>query len=293
MTDKKFAWVALLHYDTAYFLGAIMLAFSLKKVKTKYDTVIMVTNDVPEQQIHALKKIYTRVIPIEYINIDKKLIKNYEESRFKDVFTKLQCLKLTEYEKIIMIDIDILVTKNMDHLFELNPPAAAIRSKMIPHGKVIPKELFIKNNQLIGGINAGVMLLKPEVAEYEAILKDITTEQDRFIQFKNPEQDYLSLRYAGKWTNLDFKYNYQIGLTDRIKLFKYTIHDAYCLHYSWRIKPWDLVQGKERKEKIENRIKENKIDFVYYDKWLDEYEKALKKFKKHGIDLDTLYKKRE
>jgi len=286
---SKYAWVALLHYNTPYFLGAIMLAFSLKKVKTKYDTLIMVTNDVPDNQIHALKKIYKKVMPINYVNIDKNIIKDYESSRFKDVFTKLQCLKLIEYEKIIMIDIDILVTKNMDHLFEMDAPAAAIRKGVIQNGQKIPKNLIVNNNRLIGGINAGVMLLKPSIDEYDSIMQDITIEKNRFMKFKNPEQDYLSLRYAGKWTNLDFKYNYQVGLTDRIKLFNYSIKDAYCLHYSWRIKPWDLVQSKDRREKIENRIKENKIDFIYYDKWLEEYNKAYKKFIKHNIDLDKLY----
>ena len=49
---------------------------------------------------------------------------NHREPRFEGVFTKLQVLGLTEYEKILLLDIDTLVVESMDGLFELPAPAA-------------------------------------------------------------------------------------------------------------------------------------------------------------------------
>ena len=52
---------------------------------------------------------------------------SFEADRFEHVFTKLRALGLVEFEKILMMDIDLLVTSNIDDLFQMRAPAAMKR----------------------------------------------------------------------------------------------------------------------------------------------------------------------
>lgn len=40
------------------------------------------------------------------------------ETRFSETWTKLRAFALTQYEKVILVDSDMLIRKNMDELFE-------------------------------------------------------------------------------------------------------------------------------------------------------------------------------
>ena len=278
---SPYAYVALLMGDSPYFLGALIFGYSLRTV-SQYDVVIMVTPDVPAKQKEILKEYYI-VIEIDFVQVDKALIKDYDTNRFRDVFTKLQCFKLTQYQKIIMIDIDMLVIKNMDHLFDLPAPAASLRRIDLPQGKPIPKSLIVKNGKLVGGINAGLMLLEPNIDEYNDMLNDIKKAKNR--QFKFIEQDYLSQRYADKWTNISFIYNFQFGLTDRAK--KYDPNDIYNLHYSSRLKPWKIIYKPEETWKW---INEEQQTVPYYKLWMNTYDQLNKIYLSKNIDINKLYK---
>jgi len=280
--DKKYAYVCLLMQNSPYFLGALVMGFSLINSKTKYDCILMVTPDVPNIQKKLLSE-YFIIKEIDYVEIDPALVKNYDTNRFKDVFTKFQVFEFDIYDKIIMLDIDMLVLKNMDSLFELTAPAASIRNHEIKHKKHIPTELIVKDSKLIGGINAGLMLLKPSKLEYESIMTDIKNANMR--SYKNPEQDYLSLYYAKNWTQIDFKYNFQFGLLNRSN--KYKLADVYNIHYSSRLKPWKLVYDYDT---TINWIKEVGYDMQYYTIWFEYYQKLKAEImSEYEVDIDNVY----
>jgi hypothetical protein len=275
------AFVMLLMGNSQYFIGALITGYSLQQTNTIYDVVILVTPDVPEYQKQILRKVYDHVIDIDYAIVDKKIIKDYDNNRFRDVFTKLKLFTLIQYKKIIIMDIDMLVQKNMDHLFELKAPAACLRSHDLAHGEKINKNLIVDvDNKLIGGINGGLMLFEPNMKEYDAMIEDLQDAGNRV--FKYIEQDYLSLRYADKWTNISFLYNFQFGLTDRAK--KYKNSDVYNLHYSSHIKPWQLI--------YETKYMERKIDDYntnYYNIWMSLYKNIKKMFNIEPVYLEYTY----
>ena len=51
--------------------------------------------------------------------------------RFAKVFTKLRVLSLVQYAKILLMDIDLLVTESIDELFELEAPMAMVRGPKV------------------------------------------------------------------------------------------------------------------------------------------------------------------
>lgn len=285
----KYAYFALLYGNNEYFLGALLLGFSLMKVKTKADVILLVSNDVPKKQRKILSE-YFKVVEIDYISMNINNLSN-RNSRFQNIFTKLRAFEFEEYEKIMLIDIDMFVLKNMDHLFELDAPAASSRKENIKHGeKIDPNSIYIdkKQNRVRGSINAGLMLLEPGKEELGKIIREINGKMP--YKLKNPEQDYLSYRYREKWTNLDFSYNCQFSMKGIMEKFNYSVHDIHNLHYSWILNPWELVL--DDKEKIMFILKKQKRDITYYTLWAHHYRLVRRVINnKYGVDIKELFPK--
>ena len=217
--NNRYAYVTVMYGNNIYLTGALVLGYTLVKANVSHDRVILVTPDVSMQYRSYLEKFYNKIIQIDYVYASKEIFAN-ENTRFRDVFTKLQCLSLIQYNKIILLDLDMIIVKNMDHLFQLDAPAACLKRYYISYGKKIPANMICNGKNLVGTINAGLMLLKPNQTEWENIQKDIA-QDTQIAKYKYPEQDYLSLRYCNKWTSITFNYNYQFGLTRRVKKYRY------------------------------------------------------------------------
>lgn len=278
---SKYAYVTVLYGNNIYLTGALVLGYSLMKTNTSYDRIIMVTPDVSGDHKFYLRSIYTHIQEIDYIKVNPEIFLE-ENTRFSNVFTKLECLSLMQYDKIILLDLDMIVTKNIDHLFKLNPPAACLKKYYIPYGKKIPSHMICSNGKLVGSINAGLMLLKPDINELEDIKKDIS-QNTQINKYKYPEQDYLSLRYCNKWTSITFNYNYQFGLTKRVKKCRYKIDDIYVIHYSSSYKPWNNLIKDRVVTDDEKQFKQRHNK--YYVLWNNAYNMIKEKFGKQGIIL--------
>lgn len=272
---SKYAYVTVLYKTNVYFAGAIVLGHSLKKTNTKYDRIIMTTNDVSLECINILKQIFTYIIPIDYISAHENIFQK-TDSKFLEVFTKFQALSLTQYSKIILLDTDMIITKNIDHLFSLKPPAACLKNYNIKYGAKIDKKFICKYGRLINTINAGLMLLKPDSSELAAIKNDILNS-NQLHKFKYPEQDYISLRYCAEWHSITFNYNYQFGLTRRVSKLKYNADKIYVIHYSSSHKPWNYLIPHYAESPKETSFQS--IHKKYYDLWINIYKSITKKRK--------------
>lgn len=278
----KYAYVTTLFGNNIYLTGALILGYSLMKTDTSHDRIIMVTPDVSDKYRSILKSVYTRVLPIEYLDASPNIFID-KNTRFKNVFTKLQCLTLIEYQKIVLLDIDMIVLKNIDHLFLLDAPAACIKKYTIPYGKKIPPNIICtKDSKLIGSINAGLILLEPNLIDWEFIKSDIMKD-DQKHQFRYPEQDYLSLLYCNKWTSISFNYNFQFGLTKRVKKMRYKIHAIYVVHYSSSYKPWSYLLPDWSPNIDEQSF--ISLHEKYYMMWKEAYTSIREKFANDGIEL--------
>ncbi|BCS82893.1 glycosyltransferase [Cotonvirus japonicus] len=278
---SRFAYVTVIYGNNIYLTGALVLGYTLSKTKTNFDRIILVTPDTSKEYRDYLAEYYTHVIPIDYIEASSEIFSE-TDTRFTDVFTKLQCLSLIEYDKIILMDLDMVVTRNFDHIFKLIAPAACLKRYYYPFGKKIPGKFICDGNKLVGSINAGLMLLKPDLKELSEIKSDIINNQ-QLNKYKYPEQDYLSLRYCDKWTSITFNYNFQFGLTNRVKKYHYKANDIYVIHYSSSYKPWNLLIKNRKIESEEKKFTD--LHKKYYDLWLDIYKHIRQEFSKKNIEL--------
>jgi len=272
---SKFAYVTVLYGNNIYITGAIVLGYSLMKTKTQYDRVILVTPDVSVESREILKTFYTDIIQIDYVSVNPNIF-SVKDTIYRDVFTKLYVLSLEQYDKILLLDLDMIVAKNIDHLFRLEAPAACIKHYYVPYGQKIPSDLICDGDKLVGSINAGLILLKPDLSEWNDIQTDIQTNK-KMQTYKFPEQEYISLRYCKNWTSITFNYNFQFGLTRRVKKYRYKPENIYVIHYSSSYKPWSSLNPNHVETSDEKKfIEEHK---KYYDMWHSVYARAKSKIK--------------
>jgi glycogenin glucosyltransferase len=242
MVDSKgkrlYAYVTLVMLGDNYISGAIVLAKSIKDAGSNADLVVLITPDVSSEGKELLKAYFDKVIDINYIQVQNWRTKKQQHRKYLElVFTKFHLFNLTEYKKVLLIDADALVLKHPDHLFTLNAPAGCFLENkdlfisydkegnyILPtdgkikwydkycdccgHGKMISKRFtdrvaFDKKNSGIGG---GLILLEPKVGELDDIIRDVSYGVMKKLvetSFVWPEQQYLTLRYSGKWTSIN------------------------------------------------------------------------------------------
>ncbi|CAJ1424259.1 unnamed protein product, partial [Effrenium voratum] len=260
-SSGKFAYVVCIWgFNPEYVLGAMVLAHSLKRTGTKHDMVLLHTSDVPVKAIGLLERCGWKPREVEYVEAVGALYGNHcREGRFADVFTKLRVFGLFEYEKVLLMDADLLVCSNIDELFELPAPAAMGRGPWsgYRHGQRMNGSYFFGGTRpgpygwnQSSGINAGVMLLQPCPETLSECLAEVADERHpEHIQGNGPEQDYLSRYFAGTWRHISVAYNFQLhqmyyvlspecvtsadraeflGCPEKVKVF----------HYSSEPKPW-------------------------------------------------------
>lgn len=108
--SPEFAWVTLATNDS-YALGALVVAYSLKKVNTVHQLAVLVTPGVTPSMKEKLRTIFNIV---EEVNVlDSKDAANLallSRPELGITFTKLHCWRLTQFDKCVFLDADTFVS---------------------------------------------------------------------------------------------------------------------------------------------------------------------------------------
>lgn len=273
---SKFAYTTLLYGPRChrYFLGALVLGHGLQRFGgSSAERLLMHTPDVPVTYINALTLAGWSCREVEYIkDVSFAFFHNWK-SRFLDVFTKLRLLQLTDFDKVLFLDLDMLVRReamdveSLESLFDVEAPAAMTRGDPVPrHGEVVPYSRFwsylkrrtkdkIPVHQQCSGINAGLMLLKPDEDLFNQALEEVNDRNhpEHYATYM-PEQEYLGRLYGtfDTWRHISCRFNFEIDKNERVPVDFTEAHEvirqqqnhagAAILHYSGtNIKPWDLI----------------------------------------------------
>ena len=231
------AWVTLLT-RTNYIAGAVLLAHSLHKHKSKYPLIIVYTPSLPTECLPALcheASLSNAVLrPTEPL-IPKEQ-RNLIAARFEDTWTKLRIFELFEYERLVFLDADMLVFRNMDELFDLELPGqdwiAANHCCVcnLDKDEWAPDD-WVKENCAYTGLthptcldnparvpkegeglgthtllNSGLFICTP----YERLWKEMLDflENSPLVKhFMFPDQDFLAEFFRGRWQAVGYQYN--------------------------------------------------------------------------------------
>lgn len=317
MDNNKYAYVTLVMLGDSYISGAIVLAKSLDYCQSKADKVVLVTPDVSNEGKEILSKYFDLVKVVPYIRVFnwRGLHKDY----LNLVFTKFHCLELTQYKKILLIDADAIVLKHPDHLFSLNTPAGIYLSdknliisydnngnyilpksgeyewynkfcNKIPHGSLIPKDITdrVKREKMNSGMGGGLMLLEPRKGECENIVKDARNSDLVRKFFVWPEQQFLTVKYSGKWHSINPRFFGLQGYPHWKVLFglQYGGDKPFVLNFKFpndvRIKYPDFILWHT----IYHQILKDNPEFMNNNYTLKEVNDFHKLFDKNDIDID-------
>lgn len=168
---KNYAYITLLTNDK-YFPGVILLNETLKVVKSKYPLYVMITEDVPLDTIKNLAKANINTIKIDKIPTPDNIYQHNlaldakQAEIWKDVLSKYQVMNLTQFDKVILLDCDLMILKNLDHCFEMKDMTAAVDGE---YTNLWPTWKHF---------NSGFMVLEPRKNRFEDLLEFIKTFTD-------------------------------------------------------------------------------------------------------------------
>ncbi|GAA5923506.1 hypothetical protein JCM3775_000409 [Rhodotorula graminis] len=224
------AWATLLT-KTSYLQGALVLQHSLVQHGTKYPFVVFATEELPEDARDILRRRGIAVRDIDYLEPPKEQRKELDEHdrRFADTWTKLRVFEMAEYERLVLLDSDMLCVRNMDELLELpleegwiaaahactcNPRklahypddwvpencghTSAVRTTPLPHTS------FSKPTHT--RLNSGLVVLRPSLDTFSRMLSFLHTDP-RVSTYSFPDQDLLADFFEGRWLPLSYRYN--------------------------------------------------------------------------------------
>ena len=260
---KPNAYVTLVMKGDFYVPGALVLANSLRQTGTQSDIVCMVTDDVSSKAREALGGVFDKVVSIQYISEPYTHLNTAKEENMyhhwmKDSLTLYRCLWLFEYNKVCLLDSDVLVLRNMDSVFDLPAPAGSFHSFWLKgshnpyphdlrHGDPVPiesiKEALRMQNSFVCIGNCLLLPPREDIANaFLSYINDFVSKNkalgfDRCNSGANEQTiaHFFACRMAMQWTHIGTQY--------QCIPWKYSPYDKegapFLFHY-FNIKPWTM-----------------------------------------------------
>ncbi|KAL1867242.1 hypothetical protein Plec18167_008783 [Paecilomyces lecythidis] len=266
---SKRVWASLITHEE-YLPGILTLAFSLQLVGSKYPLVALYTDTVPETVLAALDARSIRRQKVALLKPSgSKDFKN--DARFVDTWTKLSAFSLVNFDRVVLLDCDMLVRRNPDELMtlELDPSSAngdgqrvfaashacccnPLKKEHYPPDWVpdncaytmqhpTPDKAQVEGASISSGLgllNSGLLVINPSIGAYNKITRALDMPE-LTSRYDFPDQDLLADVFAGRWVPLPYTYN-------ALKTLRWkNVHDAIwrdgevkVVHYIFADKPW-------------------------------------------------------
>ncbi|EGG23246.1 putative glycosyltransferase [Cavenderia fasciculata] len=270
----KYAYITYVD-NIKYAQGVAVLKQSLEDVGSIYDFVVMVSMDFDAGAIHRLQKIGAIVETVHPIDVPKGV--SVQTERWMSAFTKFRSWEQIHYEKIMWLDSDLLVLKNIDDLFDAttdNP--LEIYSTIDANANSC-----VYDDNRIQLINSGLMVLTPSLKTYKLLLESLET----IAQHTKVTNDQDVLSNALKWHPLHYpEFGAQIPHCECGDRRLWDFEKIKVLHYTAGLKslpkPWEYFSDTNQGLSEPQTTNPNKIEYQgvpqcvkgLYDLWHDKYD---------------------
>jgi glycogenin glucosyltransferase len=226
-----------------YLPGLLVLNKSLQSVRSAYPLHALITSKVSNRTKRALEKVGIGYSVIGEIHNPTDVNRQH---RWFPTYSKLAIFGQVQYQKIVYLDVDMLVLRNIDNLFSCPHMAATNAGGMLPR-----KSLWTH-------LNSGLFILEPAQALFEDMVSKIGKIEklesggDAGRPAYGSDQDFLNAYYPD-WPqqahlHLDHAYNIFHYYADEYhELLGYTLEEGpkaiKVLHYASYLKPWAMGGG--------------------------------------------------
>jgi hypothetical protein len=213
----KYAYCCLLYGaspSNQLIANSLAMIHSLK-VHSDFPLIFLHTSDVPADVLEVLNAtgLVSEFRLVEYIYGHASL---YRVDWFHEVFTKLQIFNLTDFDRVVFLDLDfILNSSNFNELFKLpiNIKFAAFENSKSSGS---PPSAWLEHGQRMGRwcglINAGVILVTPDSELFETLVSDATGPSPDHRPGTTPEQYYLARVLGRHFHHIDQIFNLEVQI---------------------------------------------------------------------------------
>ena len=186
-----------------YLDGCLILNENLKHLNSKYELLCLINEGISEESKNILDYFNIKYKEVNKINYDVDY-EDFEQDYYKNTFDKLSIFQLTEYKKIVYLDLDLLILENIDDLFCYNGPAMAY------------------DHPFSNLHNSGVMVIEPNINDYNGLIKIMIKRMKKQEQLG--DQNIIN-EYFKVINTLPQSYNLMRQLYDDIRIAKLPIWD--------------------------------------------------------------------
>ncbi|KAJ5487267.1 hypothetical protein N7530_001567 [Penicillium desertorum] len=204
-----------------YLPGAMVLAHSLRDNGTKARLVALFTPDrLQSSTIDELRTVYDELIPVSsMVNDTPANLWLMDRPDLIATFTKVELWRLTQYQRVVYIDCDVVALRAPDELLSLEADFAAAPDVGWP-------DCF----------NSGMMVLRPNLQDYYAL----RALAQRGISFDGADQGLLNMHFRD-WHRLSFTYNCTPSANYQyIPAYKHFQSTISLIHFIGARKPWNM-----------------------------------------------------
>lgn len=238
----------LISVNTDYLDKAKTMLFSLRLHNSEKIVVYLLNHSLSQEQVEGFSDYLRDKCQIDLITIEVKQTEfdnmPLGEMHFSiEMYYRVlaQYLLPQELERILWLDADIIILKNISEFYDQNIDGAyyvvcADRSPDSKSVKNSKKQLGLNDNHIY--FNSGVMLINLKFLRKQVLRSDIIqTSQLLSDKLTYPDQDLLNYMYSGKVKYADSEtFNYQVK--DDPFIPKDVISRIAILHYCGKKKPW-------------------------------------------------------
>jgi len=226
-------------HNNLYCIGAIVSAISIRKHNKKNDIFILLNENVGDD----LKSV------INNLNIRFKIIKNEDikkvtSSYYTYSLLKLHAYNLLEYEKVIFLDSDTLVYKDISKYFNIE-----ITAEQIFGDSDYLQRLIINNSRLLA---SSMFMIRPSIEMYDKIVD--FNEKNR----QNADMDLIHRVYPDKDKIIKTIHMYSNWYYEWIGIPVEAFKNLEIIHYNGT-KPWDFYFNNNHTDITEKSL------FLYND----------------------------
>jgi len=261
--------------NVKYFEFELYFLKNLKLYTTKDIIYMYSITDTPDIFIEEVGKIATHVIGYDDSSTTYNAVAPTHYTQFSAIRTCnfIYAYTLTQYDKICIVESDLIITKNIDNIFLLNTPSVSyffnngikkvFTPKMLLNNYVYKDPSWIlKNCNEVSIINGGVILDKPSLNMFEKYKNNL-----QFIieyKCKYPNESLFSYTNP-KFYNLPVKYNclhYNLS-PQKLKDMNLNMKDICIVHFNeTKYKYLDIIKDNWLKNMMDTEHNKNKRQFI-------------------------------
>ncbi|KAG4176735.1 hypothetical protein ERO13_A11G264600v2 [Gossypium hirsutum] len=246
--NHREAYVTVLHSSDAYVCGAIALAQSIIRTNSTKDLLLLHDEHVSPRSLTGLRTAGWKTRQIERIRSPFAKKGSYNEWNY----SKLRIWLLTWYHKVVFIDSDLLVFKNMDWVFHYPQISAAGNDRTL--------------------FNSGIMVIEPSLCTFE----DLMLKSFKVGSYNGGDQGFLNEVFTW-WHRLPNEVNFLKYFDRNHSLDREKIPDDLSAIHYLGLKPWMCYRDYDCNWDIKERqvFASDKA----HEKWWQVYDEMAERLK--------------